>query len=743
MANEVTTQIVREAEPIEQAKLQLMQAAANLRPTALPAYQVAGFSPEQIQAIRYGVQGIGAYQPYLAGAASKVGTGAGLAQEGANILRGADTRNQFDFARQAMAQAGQAAGQMGQYAGQAGAGLGYLGAAGSELANAQQVAQQYSQANLTGPQQLMLNSILQAQGAGPQFGQASGMIGTGAQLAQQAAQQPGFGAGVSGLMQGAQQGQQAVGQAGAMTQQGIGALYAAAQRAQQAAQLGAAPTVSVQQTGTPTMQAAQTGYNPALQTFQMGPAQQVSTGSFVAPGAAQQFMSPYMQNVVDIEKREAQRQAAIAKTGRGAQFAKAGAFGGARQAIEEAEAQRNLATQMGDIQTRGLQSAYQQAQSQFNAEQQARLEAERANQAAGLTVGQQNLAAQLGVQQLGAGQIGLQTALSNLSNAQQAAVQNQAAALQAQGLNAQQALQAALANQQMQGQYGIQGAQLGLQAADALRQAGIGTLSGAQQLGALGLQGAGLTQAAGQGQIGAAGQQGQLGLSAAGQMGQAGAQIGSLEAQRAQQALAAAQYGGTMGQQMAAQQLQQAQLGQGAANLYGQLAGQRAGIAGQYAGIAGQQAGILGQQAQLQQGLGQGIGNLAGQQFGIGQAMGQGIGSLGTQLGNLGMQQAALGQTGQQMGQQDVNFLFNLGAEQQKQQQAALDAYRATAMQTAYQPMQHLAFISDIYKGAPSSQMAMTSQMAPTPSPFQQIAGLGIAGVTAASAANRAGIGIL
>ena len=140
MANEVTTQIVREAEPIEQAKLQLMQAAANLKPTALPAYQVAGFSPEQIQAIKYGVQGIGAYQPYLAGAASKVGAGAGLAQEGANILRGADTRNQFDFARQAMAQSGQAAGQMGQYAGQAGAGLGYLGAAGSELGQAQQMA---------------------------------------------------------------------------------------------------------------------------------------------------------------------------------------------------------------------------------------------------------------------------------------------------------------------------------------------------------------------------------------------------------------------------------------------------------------------------------------------------------------------------------------------------------------------------------------------------------------------------
>lgn len=99
---------------------------------------------------------------------------------------------------------------------------------------------------------------------------------------------------------------------------------------------------------------------------------QYQTQSFTQPGATQQYMSPYMQNVVDIEKREAQRQADIARTSRGAQFAKAGAFGGARQAIENAEAQRNLATQMGDIQSRGLQAAYQQAAGQFNAEQAAR-----------------------------------------------------------------------------------------------------------------------------------------------------------------------------------------------------------------------------------------------------------------------------------------------------------------------------------------------------------------------------------
>jgi hypothetical protein len=110
----------------------------------------------------------------------------------------------------------------------------------------------------------------------------------------------------------------------------------------------------------------------------------VGTQTFAAPGAAQGFMSPYMQGVVDVQQREAQRQADIAATARGQKYARAGAFGGARQAIENAEAQRNLATQMGGIQAQGLQNAYQQAQQQFNAEQAARLQAQLANQQAGM-----------------------------------------------------------------------------------------------------------------------------------------------------------------------------------------------------------------------------------------------------------------------------------------------------------------------------------------------------------------------
>jgi hypothetical protein len=92
------------------------------------------------------------------------------------------------------------------------------------------------------------------------------------------------------------------------------------------------------------------------------------TGQFGAQ--AGQYMDPYMQNVVNIQQREAQRAADIAGTQRGAEAVKSGAFGGSRQAIVDAEAARNLSTQMGDIQARGLQDAYSRAQQQFNTEQQ-------------------------------------------------------------------------------------------------------------------------------------------------------------------------------------------------------------------------------------------------------------------------------------------------------------------------------------------------------------------------------------
>ena len=112
--------------------------------------------------------------------------------------------------------------------------------------------------------------------------------------------------------------------------------------------------------------AAQAGFG-ALNT-QYNPYQ---TGQFTA-STARQYMSPYMQNVVDMEKREAMRQSGQQRLANQAQATTQGAFGGARSAIIEAERQRNLGQQMGDIQTRGLQSAYDQATNRFQQEQQLR-----------------------------------------------------------------------------------------------------------------------------------------------------------------------------------------------------------------------------------------------------------------------------------------------------------------------------------------------------------------------------------
>jgi hypothetical protein len=85
-------------------------------------------------------------------------------------------------------------------------------------------------------------------------------------------------------------------------------------------------------------------------------------GMATNPYAQQMFMSPYMQNVVDVQKAEAIRDYGKILPGMQAQATRAGAFGGSRQAIETAEARRNLATQLGQIQAQGTQRAFEQGQ---------------------------------------------------------------------------------------------------------------------------------------------------------------------------------------------------------------------------------------------------------------------------------------------------------------------------------------------------------------------------------------------
>ena len=179
-----------------------------------------------------------------------------------------------------------------------------------------------------------------------------------------------------------------------------------------------------------------------------------------------------------------------------------------------------------------------------------------------------------------------------------------------------------------------------------------------------------------------------------------------------------------------------------------EAAQQRALAGGQAMGSLGTQLGNLGAQqgniyatqAGLEQQLGQGIGSLAAQQYGIGQNLASTLGTLGGQMGNLGVQQAALGQTAQQMNQTDINNLYTAGQAQQALNQQQLDAARANILQKVYAPYQQAGFLSDIYKGAPSTQMATTAASQAMPSPFMQALGTGIAATSAAAAAKKSGL---
>ena len=114
----------------------------------------------------------------------------------------------------------------------------------------------------------------------------------------------------------------------------------------------------------------QTAYDPSKAIAGFSPMQQQAMSMANGPeGFAQNvggYMSPYMQNVTDIQKREAARQSGIQGIQQQAQATQAGAFGGSRDAIQRAERERNLSQQMGDIQAQGSQAAFANAQNQFN-----------------------------------------------------------------------------------------------------------------------------------------------------------------------------------------------------------------------------------------------------------------------------------------------------------------------------------------------------------------------------------------
>jgi len=87
-----------------------------------------------------------------------------------------------------------------------------------------------------------------------------------------------------------------------------------------------------------------------------------SLAGFNDPSTVQSFMSPYQQNVIDVNKAEALRDAQKGLTAGNLASAKQGTYGGARNALMMSEADRNLQTKLGNIQATGMQNAFDAAQ---------------------------------------------------------------------------------------------------------------------------------------------------------------------------------------------------------------------------------------------------------------------------------------------------------------------------------------------------------------------------------------------
>ena len=110
-----------------------------------------------------------------------------------------------------------------------------------------------------------------------------------------------------------------------------------------------------------------------FQTPDFGPG--FTAGTVADTETIQRYTNPYQQMVTDIEKREASRQSDIMGSQIGQRAAQTGGMGGYREAIMQAERERNLGQQLGDIQTRGSQAGFQQAQKAFELDRDARFRA--------------------------------------------------------------------------------------------------------------------------------------------------------------------------------------------------------------------------------------------------------------------------------------------------------------------------------------------------------------------------------
>jgi len=190
---------------------------------------------------------------------------------------------------------------------------------------------------------------------------------------------------------------------------------------------------------------------------------------------AQQYMNPYLQTSLNPQLEEARRQSNISEQANKAAMTKAGAFGGGRSAILTAENQRNLGSNLAGITGKGYDTAYQNAMSQFNADQARNMQAQQASEQSkqfGATQGMTaaDMMAKYGMSAQQAQEAARQFNQSQAMTGAQSTAQYGQAANQASEQSKQfgadlglKGLQTGLQAAQTQGNLGISSGQLGLQ----------------------------------------------------------------------------------------------------------------------------------------------------------------------------------------------------------------------------------------------------------------------------------------
>ena len=404
MAVDTTEQVVREAPDIEAFKVGLLRDALDLakQPVGVPQYdadgnmimedyqftdaegnvqtgqrpfvqlpqqQIAGMSPLQREALAQAAGGIGSFQPYLQGAAGTLGEAqtrlAGVSSQMAPF----QTR-----ASQYLDAAGQGVGTQ-----VSGAQQGITSALRSGLGDTRQAQRGIRSSLRTG-----LGDTRQAQAgmrgaARDAAGVATGLGTRGREIVGQLGADLAPTTGISRALAGQagqQIGQATLGGLGAYGQAlaGVQDVGRAAEDVQRQAREGTLLAVDRGRaiTGQAATDLARAG------RFGMGTAARGianlfgSTGEF-DPAAAERFMNPFEQQVVDQTLADIARQGEMQRQQQRAQAVAAGAFGGARSGIMESELGRNILEQQAkaaaQLRRAGFESASQRAQQAFEAQQ--------------------------------------------------------------------------------------------------------------------------------------------------------------------------------------------------------------------------------------------------------------------------------------------------------------------------------------------------------------------------------------